>query len=87
MLFSQMEQRLLEAGGQEQIAFAFRKIARTPNTFLAHRVIWYAEQRDCQDAVVEQFFKGYFEEGLDIGSSSVLVELADRAGLKCGLFS
>jgi predicted DsbA family dithiol-disulfide isomerase len=27
-------------------------------------------------------FKGYFEEGLNIGEVSVLSELADRAGLK-----
>jgi predicted DsbA family dithiol-disulfide isomerase len=85
-LFSQMEEQLLVVGEEERIPFAFGKIARTPNTFLAHRVIWYAEQRDCQDAVVEQLFKGYFEEGLDIGSSSVLIELADRAGLKVASF-
>jgi predicted DsbA family dithiol-disulfide isomerase len=84
--FKEMEERLLEVGGIEQIPFAFQKIARTPNTFLAHRLIWYAGQQDCQEAVVEQLFKGYFEEGLDIGSSSVLVELADRAGLKVGQF-
>ncbi len=80
--FKEMEQRLLEAGRNEQISFAFQKIARTPNTFLAHRLIWYAGQQGCQDAVVESLFKGYFEEGLDIGSSSALAKLADRAGLK-----
>ncbi|NGZ60672.1 MAG: DsbA family oxidoreductase, partial [Nitrospira sp. LK265] len=36
--FREMEQRLLEAGKAEQIPFAFEKIARTPNTFLAHRL-------------------------------------------------
>lgn len=80
-VFNEMEQRLLEAGRAEQIPFAFEKIARTPNTFLAHRLIWYAGQQGCQDAVVESLFKGYFEEGSDIGSKSILVELADRVGL------
>ena len=81
-VFQEMEQRLLEEGRAEHIPFAFEKIARTPNTFLAHRLIWYAGQHNCQDAVVDLLFKGYFEEGLNIGSVSVLVELADRAGLK-----
>ncbi len=84
--FDEMEQRLLEAGALEQISFAFEKIGRTPNTFLAHRLIWYAGIQGRQDAVVNQLFKGYFEEGLDIGSSSVLVELADRVGLKAAPF-
>ncbi|MBI3356772.1 MAG: DsbA family oxidoreductase [Nitrospirae bacterium] len=34
-----------------------------------------------QDAVVGSLFRGYFEEGADIGSSSTLVQLAERAGL------
>ncbi|NJN69289.1 MAG: DsbA family oxidoreductase [Nitrospira sp.] len=84
--FKEMEERLLEAGRGEQILFAFEKIARTPNTFQAHRLIWYAGNQGCQDAVAEQLFQGYFEKGLDIGSVPVLVELADRAGLKVAQF-
>lgn len=84
--FKEMEERLLETGSIEQIPFAFEKIARTPNTFLAHRLIWQAGMQGGQDAVVEQLFKGYFEEGLDIGASSVLIELADRAGLNMATF-
>ena len=84
--FNEMEQRLLEAGQTEQIAFAFQKIVRTPNTFLAHRLIWYAGQQDCQNAIVHQLFKVYFEEGLDIGSTAVLVELGDRVGLQAAPF-
>jgi predicted DsbA family dithiol-disulfide isomerase len=85
-VFKQMEERLLESGRMEHIPFAFEKISRTPNTFLAHRLIWHAGQQNCQDAVVDLLFKGYFEEGLNIGSVSVLVELADRAGLKTAPF-
>lgn len=85
-VFEEMEQHLLEAGKTEQIPFAFEKIVRTPNTFLAHRLIWYAGQQGHQDAMVNELFRGYFEEGLDIGSVSVLTELADRAGLKAAAF-
>jgi predicted DsbA family dithiol-disulfide isomerase len=84
--FDDMQQRLLEAGQSEQIAFAFQKIARTPNTFLAHRLIWYAGQQGYQDAMTEQLFKGYFEEGLDIGSTPVLAQLSERVGMKADRF-
>ncbi|MDP1769981.1 MAG: DsbA family oxidoreductase [Nitrospirota bacterium] len=84
--FRQMEEHVLAAGAEEHIAFAFENIARTPNTFLAHRLIWYAGQQGRQDAVVESLFRGYFEEGADIGSIPVLVELGERVGLDAGSF-
>jgi predicted DsbA family dithiol-disulfide isomerase len=76
-----MEEQLLAAGADEQIPFAFGKIQRTPNTFAAHRLVWYAEQLGRQDSAVESLFQGYFTEGADIGSMSVLGQLAGRAGL------
>ncbi|MBY0246273.1 MAG: DsbA family oxidoreductase [Nitrospiraceae bacterium] len=85
-IFKDMEQRLLEAGASEHIPFAFEKIARTPNTFTAHRLIWYAAQRGCQNEMVDQLFKGYFEEGADIGSVPTLVRLAALAGLTAESF-
>ncbi len=85
-VFEEMEQHLLEAGKTEQILFAFGKIVRTPNTFQAHRLIWYAGQQGRQDVAVNELFKGYFEEGFNIGEVSVLSELADRAGLKVEQF-
>lgn len=84
--FRQMEEQVLAAGAEARIAFAFEKIARTPNTFLAHRLIWHAGQQGCQNAMVASLFKGYFEEGADIGSPSVLAQLAERAGLKAEQF-
>lgn len=79
--FRQMEEHLLAAGAAEHIPFAFEKMTRTPNTFMAHRLIWYAEQQGRQDAAVESLFQGYFTEGVDIGSVPVLGQLAGRAGL------
>ncbi|MDF0642641.1 MAG: DsbA family oxidoreductase [Nitrospira sp.] len=80
--FKRLEEHVSEAGREERMAFAFDKIARTPNTLLAHRLIWHAARHDSQDPVVESLFKGYFEEGEDIGSSATLVRLAQRAGLE-----
>jgi len=82
--FRQMEEHLLAAGAAEHIPFAFEKMTRTPNTFMAHRLIWYAEQQGRQDVVVESLFRGYFTEGADIGSVAVLGQLAGRAGADAG---
>ena len=79
--FGRMEEQLLAAGADEQIPFAFEKMQRTPNTFVAHRLVWYAEQLGRQDSAVESLFRGYFMEGADIGSMSALGQLAGRAGL------
>lgn len=79
--FRQLEEHVLAAGAAEGIEFAFEKIVRTPNTFAAHRLIWLGEREGCQDAVVDSLFRGYFEEGADIGSSPTLAGLAARAGL------
>lgn len=84
--YGQLEEQVSAAGAAEGMSFAFEKIARTPNTFLAHRVIWYAGQQRCQDAVVGSLFKGFFEEGADLGSPTVLTQLAERAGLKAETF-
>jgi predicted DsbA family dithiol-disulfide isomerase len=79
--FGRMEEQLLAAGVVERIPFAFGKIQRTPNTFAAHRLVWYAEQQGRQDAAVESLFRGYFTEGANIGAVPVLGQLAGRAGL------
>jgi predicted DsbA family dithiol-disulfide isomerase len=79
--FRLMEEQVLEAGAAEEIPFAFGKMTRTPNTFLAHRVIWYGGRQGVQDAVVTSLFRGYFEEGVDIGSAAALIGLSARAGL------
>lgn len=84
--YGQLEEQVSAAGSAEGMSFAFEKITRTPNTFLAHRLIWYAGLKGRQDAVVDQLFKGYFEEGLDIGSALVAGELANRTGLQADQF-
>ncbi|MEK7763830.1 MAG: DsbA family oxidoreductase [Nitrospirota bacterium] len=79
--FGQMEEQLLAAGTDEQIPFAFEKIQRTPNTFAAHRLVWYAAQQGKQDEVVEGLFRAYFLGGQDIGGVRTLTHLAAEAGL------
>jgi predicted DsbA family dithiol-disulfide isomerase len=84
--YGRLEEQVSAAGSAEGMSFAFEKILRTPNTFLAHRVIWYAGRQGCQDAVAGSLFKGFFEEGADLGSPAVLAQLAERVGLKVQTF-
>jgi predicted DsbA family dithiol-disulfide isomerase len=79
--FGRMEEQLLAAGTGERIPFAFEKIQRTPNTFAAHRLVWYAAQYGKQDAVVETLFRAYFLEGKDVGELKTLTHVAAEAGL------
>ena len=69
------------AGRGEGIAFDFDRMARTPNTLDAHRVIWLAGERGVQDAVVEALFLAYFTDGRDLSDRATLAEVAAGAGL------
>lgn len=80
--FGRVEEQLITAGTGEGIAFAFGNIQRTPNTFAAHRLIWYAERQGKQDAMVEALFHGYFVEGRDIGNVMTLVQMAVQTGFE-----
>ena len=84
---AQLDAQMTEMGKSEGIEFRFDLIARTPNTFNAHRLIWLARQTGSQDALVERLFRGYFTEGCDIGSDAVLQELAADGGIECARVS
>jgi len=76
-----MQDALKQAGDSEDIAFAFDKIARSPNTLDSHRLIRWAATAGVQNDVVERLFEAYFEEGRDIGNADVLIEIASEAGM------
>ena len=73
--------RIEEAGASEDIAFAFDKITRSPNTLDAHRLIRWAGIEGLQDAVVERLFALYFLEGANLTDPEVLVGAAADAGM------
>lgn len=76
-----MGDALRSEGVSESIAFAFDRIAKTPNTLDSHRLIRWADGAGVQDAVVERLFQAYFIDGRDIGDSQVLCALAAEAGM------
>ena len=73
--------RLVHAGAQLGIAFAFDKIARQPNTLGAHALIERARERGVQPAVKEALMQAFFVDGLDLTDTGTLVRIASAAGL------
>jgi predicted DsbA family dithiol-disulfide isomerase len=73
--------RVAGVGKEVGIAFAFDKINRQPNTVVAHSLIAVSEPGMAQDAMVEALFKAYFLEGRDLTEASVLIDIAESAGM------
>jgi len=74
-------ERLVHAGAQLGIPFAFDRIERQPNTLAAHALIEWARRRDVQGAVKEALLKAFFVDGLDLADRDALVHVAAAAGL------
>jgi predicted DsbA family dithiol-disulfide isomerase len=77
----QMDAQLAAVGTELGIDFRFDCIARTPNTFDAHRLLWRARTEGVQDQLSEALFGAYFTDGRDVGDPDVLAEAAERVGM------
>lgn len=77
----ELDAQVAAAGRGEGIEFHFGKMARTPNTLDAHRVIWLAGKRGVQDAVVDGLFLAYFTDGRDLSERATLADVSAAAGL------
>ena len=76
-----LDAQLAAVGREVGLDFRVDRIARTPNTFDAHRLLRLAHERGVQDAVAETLFRAYFVEGRDVGEHAVLVDVAADSGL------
>jgi predicted DsbA family dithiol-disulfide isomerase len=76
-----LDAQVAAAGRSDGLVFNHDRMARTPNTIDAHRLIRLAGQHGKQDGVVEALFAAYFNEGRDIGDPAVLAEIGASAGL------
>ena len=76
--------KLEDEGRDEGIAFDFRRVRSIPNTLDAHRLMLLAEEQGKDGALADRLFRGFLEEGLDIGRRDVLVDLADDVGFHGG---
>ena len=67
-------QRIEDEGKKNKIYFQFNKIAKTPNSFLSHKLLAYAHRKKKQTEVLELLFYKYFIEGEDIGRLDILIK-------------
>lgn len=77
----QLDAQVASAGKSAGLEFRHDLILRTPNTFAAHRLIWFAGQHHLQDAIVEALFRAYFTEGRDVGDITALIDIAASVGI------
>lgn len=76
-----VQSSIRQAAAQDGIALNLERIARTPNTLDAHRLVRHAETRGLGTPVAMALFRAYFEEGRDIGDRTVLLDVAEACGL------
>jgi predicted DsbA family dithiol-disulfide isomerase len=77
--------RIDAAAREAGLEIDWARIARTPHTLDAHRLIHWAGIEGRQIAVVSALFCACFLEGRDIGDRDVLADIADGAGLDAAM--
>ena len=77
-VYARVEAAAAEAG----LAIHFDRIARTPNTMDAHRLIRWARTTGHQSNLVDRLFAEYFVHGRDISDPEVLLDAASSVGME-----
>ncbi len=68
-------------GLMDEEGLPYNKRSHTYNSRLAQELGAWAETQDGGGAIHEALFKAYFVDGLNIGDTEVLVDIAEKAGL------
>jgi predicted DsbA family dithiol-disulfide isomerase len=79
--YDQITNHVAGIAREEGLQFDFHKQVVSPNTFDAHRLIWFAQKEGVQPEVKEALMSAYFEEGVDLSKQENLVETVVKAGL------
>ena len=72
---------VLERATAAGLEIDFAAIDRAPNTLDAHRLIHWAGIEELQTPMAMALFRGYFDEGRDIGDHEVLADVADSLSM------
>ena len=73
--------RVEEAAAAAGVLIDFSRIKIMPNTFDAHRMIYWAGLEGKQTAMISAIFRAYWQEGRDIGNAASLAAIAGEIGL------
>lgn len=76
-----LDAHTVDATKEDDVAFNYAAITKTPNTLLAHRLMWLAEKESRVDAVADAIFSAYFEQGRDICDIATLADVAAEKGM------
>lgn len=71
---------IVSAAAAVGLAYDFDNL-KPNNTQKAHELAKFALSKGLERSVVDRFFKAYFEEGVDIGDESALLQLVESVGL------
>lgn len=73
--------QVVAAGAEDNIRFAFDRVASAPNTVDAHRLILFARGYGRQWEMAEALFAAYFADGRNLNDLDGLAVVAESAGL------
>lgn len=79
--YDQITNHTTQVAASEGLTFNFDKQNTSPNTRKAHAVVQLAKSKGKDLAVIEDLFKAYFTEGIDLTDDKNLIEVAVQAGL------
>jgi predicted DsbA family dithiol-disulfide isomerase len=80
--YEHLTNNVTSVAATEGIEFNFPKQDVSPNTRDMHRVIQSVTGTSLQSTLVEEFFKAYFTDGIDLSKRENLIEVAVRAGVE-----
>ncbi len=72
---------LVQHAERAGVELNFDKIAKTPNTLDAHRLIHWAGLEGRQTPMVAALFRALWRDGRDVGDADVLADIAGEVGL------
>lgn len=76
-----MHGAMVEHARQAGVGLNLDRVARTPNTLDAHRLIHWAGLEGRQTAMVTALFNALWRDGRDVGDAAVLADIAGETGL------
>ena len=73
-MYENMKLKAKESG----MNFNLEKIKKTPNTVLSHLLINLSKKFNLQNEIKEKIYQSYFVDGLDIGDTNILINIAKQ---------